>query len=55
MGLVVLSGVGFNLSESQAVFYIKHFCGLCGGGRYMLMEKVDAVWRVRDEHYVWIS
>jgi len=55
MGLVVLSGVGFNLSQSQAVFYINHFCGLCGGGRYVLMEKVDGVWRVRDEHYVWIS
>jgi hypothetical protein len=55
MGLVVLSGVGFNPSQSQAVFYINHFCGLCGGGRYVLMEKVDGVWRVRDEHYVWIS
>lgn len=55
MGLVVLSGVGFNPSKSQAVFYINHFCGLCGGGRYVLMEKVAGVWQVRDEHYVWIS
>lgn len=30
MGLVALSGVGFNPSRSQAVFYIDHFCGLCG-------------------------
>jgi len=55
MGLVVLSGVGFNPSRSQAVFYINHFCGLCGGGRYVLMEKVSGVWHVRDEHYTWIS
>ena len=55
MGLVELSGVGFNPSRSQAVFYINHFCGLCGGGRYVLMEKVDGVWHVRDEHYIWSS
>jgi hypothetical protein len=55
MGLVALSGVGFNPSQSQAVFYIDHFCGLCGGGRYVLMKKVSGVWRVQDEHYAWIS
>lgn len=55
MGLVVLSGAGFNPSKIQAVFYINHFCGLCGGGRYVLMEKVGGAWRVRDEHYIWIS
>ena len=55
MGLVVLSGVGFNPSKTQAVFYINHFCGLCGGGRYVLMEKIGGAWRVRDEHYTWIS
>lgn len=55
MGLVTLSGAGFNLSRTQAVFYINHFCGLCGGGRYVLMEKVNGAWRVKDEHYTWIS
>jgi len=55
MGLVTLSGVGFNLSRTQAVFHINHFCGLCGGGRYVLMEKVNGAWRVKDEHYTWIS
>lgn len=55
MGLVVLSGVGFNPSGSQAVFYIDHLCGLCGGGRYVLLAKVNGVWHVRNEHYVWIS
>lgn len=55
MGLIVLSGVGFNPSKTQAVFYINHFCGLCGGGRYVLMEKIGGAWRVRDEHYIWIS
>jgi hypothetical protein len=55
LGLITLSGVGFNVRRTQAVFYIDHFCGLCGGGRYVLMEKIDGAWRVRDEHYTWIS
>lgn len=55
MGLVVLSDVGFNASKTQAVFYIDHFCGLCGGGRYVLMEKVGNAWHIKDEHYTWIS
>jgi hypothetical protein len=55
MGLIILSGVGFNPARTQAVFYIDHFCGLCGGGRYVLMEKINDSWRVRGEHYIWIS
>jgi hypothetical protein len=55
LGLITLSGVGFNVRRTQAVFYIDHFCGLCGGGRYVLMEKIDGAWRLRDEHYTWIS
>jgi hypothetical protein len=55
LGLIVVSGVGFNASGTQAVFYIDHFCGLCGGGRYVLMEKVNGSWRVRGERYTWIS
>jgi hypothetical protein len=55
LGLIILSGVGFNANRTQAVFYIDHFCGLCGGGRYVLMEKLDGLWRVREEHYTWIS
>jgi len=56
MGLVTLSKVGFNLSRTQAVFYINHFCGLCGGGgRYVVMEKVNGAWQVKDEHYTWVS
>jgi hypothetical protein len=55
MGLIAVSGVGFNPNRTQAVFYVDHFCGLCGGGRYVLMEKIEGSWHVRDEHYTWIS
>jgi hypothetical protein len=54
-GLIVLSGVGFNRNHTQAVFYIDHFCGLCGGGRYVLMAKIGGAWRAQDEHWTWIS
>jgi hypothetical protein len=55
MGYVVLCGVGFNFTHTQALFYIDHVCGLCGGGRYVLMEKANGSWHVRNEHYTWIS
>jgi hypothetical protein len=55
LGFITLSGIGFNSSHTQAVFYVDHICGLCGGGRYVLMEKINGTWRVREEHYTWIS
>jgi hypothetical protein len=55
LGFITLSGVGFNPTRTQAVFFIDHFCGLCGGGRYVLMEKINGAWRTRDEHSTWIS
>ncbi len=54
-GYIAMSGVGFNPSRAQAVFYIDHFCGLCGDGRYVLMENVNGKWAIRDEHWTWIS
>ena len=54
-GLIALSGVGFNRTRTQAMFYVDHFCGLCGGGRYVLMAKIDGAWHVREEHSTWIS
>jgi hypothetical protein len=55
LGYIAMSGVGFNPSRTQAVFYIDPFCGLCDGGRYVLMETVNGEWAVRDEHWTWIS
>ncbi len=55
MGHISFSGVGFNGDQTQSLFYIDHFCGLCGGGRYVLMEKVSGLWKVRGENYTWIS
>lgn len=55
MGYIAVSQLGINLSKTEAIFYIDHFCGLCGGGSYILMRKVDGVWRVVDQHGTWVS
>jgi len=55
-GYYVVSQPGLNLSKDEAVFYFDHFCsGLCGGGGYVLMRKVNGVWHVVDQHTIWES
>jgi hypothetical protein len=54
-GYVAVSQPGFNLSKTEAILYIDYFCGLCGGGGYILMRKVHGVWCVVDQHSTWIS
>ncbi|HEV3041260.1 MAG TPA: hypothetical protein VHA33_26065 [Candidatus Angelobacter sp.] len=54
-GYIAVSQPGFNSSKTEAIFYIDHFCGLCGGGGYILMRKIDGVWRVADQHSTWVS
>jgi hypothetical protein len=56
IGFFVVSNVGTNLSKTEALLYIEHFCGgLCGGGEYILMRKVAGVWHVADRHGTWVS
>jgi hypothetical protein len=54
-GYITLSNVGFNRDLTEAAFYIDHFCGLCGGGRFVVMQKRDGRWQIKEEHYKWIS
>jgi hypothetical protein len=55
-GFFVVSHVGLNLNKTEALLYVDHFCGgLCGGGGYVLMRKVNGVWHVVDHHYTWMS
>jgi len=55
-GLLRLSRVGFNSDGNQAAFYISNHCGgLCGGGYFVLMEKVNFDWKVVQEVQVWVS
>ena len=55
LGYVAVSHVGLNLTKSEAIFYIDHLCGLCGGGGYVLMRKVNGQWLVADQHSTWVS
>jgi hypothetical protein len=54
-GYIAVSQGGFNVNKTETIFYIDHFCGLCGGGAYVLMRKVNGTWRVVEEHSTWIS
>jgi len=55
LGYIATSQPGFNFLKTEAIFYIDHFCGLCGGGGYILMRKVNGVWRVVGQHGTWAS
>jgi hypothetical protein len=56
LGFFVVSHVGLNLNKTEALLYIDHFCGgLCGGGDYVLMRKVNGVWHVVERHMTWVS
>jgi hypothetical protein len=55
-GYFVVSHVGLNLNKTEALVYVDHFCGgLCGGGGYILMRKVEGVWHVVDHNDTWVS
>jgi hypothetical protein len=55
-GLLHVSRVGFNSDANQAAFYISNHCGgLCGGGYFAIMEKVNSNWKVVQEVQVWVS
>ncbi|MCU1285446.1 MAG: hypothetical protein JWO13_1796 [Acidobacteriales bacterium] len=51
-----ISQAGFNFSKTEAILYANHFCaGLCGGGEYILLRKVNGVWRIVGQHHTWMS
>src|SRR5262249_46672921 len=50
-GFFVVSHVGMNINKTEALLYVDHFCGgLCGGGGYVLMHRVNGAWHVVDRH-----
>jgi hypothetical protein len=56
LGHFVVSHIGLNLKNTEALLYVDHFCpGLCGGGGYVLMRKVNGVWHVVDRLSTWVS
>jgi len=54
--MVTWSRVGFNADGTQALFYESYRCGgLCGTGRYMVMEKRSGGWVIGANIVVWVS
>lgn len=55
-GIVFFSRVGFNDRYDQAFVYVGRSCGgLCGAGEYVLLNKVNGRWVVKNEQELWIS
>jgi hypothetical protein len=55
-GVLTFARVGFNPEGTQALLYWSNYCGgLCGGGGYVVLEKREAHWIVRNEIEMWIS
>jgi hypothetical protein len=55
-GMVTWSRVGFNADGTLALFYERYRCGgLCGTGRYMVMEKRNGGWLIGSNIVVWVS
>ena len=55
-GLLFFSKVGFNERHDQAFLYMGRSCGgLCGAGEYVLLNKVNGHWALRDEQDLWVS
>ena len=55
-GLLTFSRVGFSADSTQAFFYYSNRCeGLCGTGKYVIMEKHDGCWTIQQEINMWVS
>jgi hypothetical protein len=56
-GFATFSRVGFNDDKTQALVYQAYSCGgLCGGGGYVLLVKVNGVWANKGTvGPVWVS
>ena len=55
IGRLVVSQPGINLSKTEAILYYEFYPPGWGGGGYVLMRKVNGVWRFVDEHETWTS
>lgn len=55
MGFTVLSPVGFNADQTQALLKVDHVCSLCGHGGYVLFKKVNGHWVIEAEGGGWVS
>ena len=54
--MIRLSKVGFNSEKTEAFVYVEFICpALCGEGNKLLLEKVDGVWKIKENFGGWRS
>jgi hypothetical protein len=55
-GILFFSKAGFNSKKTQAFIYAGRQCGgLCGLGKYILLEKKGSAWAIKSEMELWVS
>jgi hypothetical protein len=55
-GIIIVSRIGYNRADDQAVVYSGMSCGLlCGQGEFTWLTKHNGVWAVEASSVVWIS
>jgi hypothetical protein len=54
-GALTFSRVAFSRDLTAAFFYTEHLCGLCGGGKFVYMQKTAGKWVVAGTASTWIS
>ncbi len=55
-GLIKFSKIGFNKKRNQAFVEVNFtHCGLCGSGDYVLLEKKQDVWKIKEIFNRWVS
>ena len=55
-GYVILSRVGFNQAQDQALVSMSWMCNQrCGEGKLVLMSKRSGKWKVEKHHTMWMS
>ena len=55
-GILFFSKAGFSSKMTQAFIYAGRQCGgLCGLGKYILLEKKGSTWSIENEMELWVS
>lgn len=55
-GYIQVSRPGFNAEKTLALVYVGNQRNwLSGGGEYVVLEKVDGVWKVKTRDTIWVS
>jgi hypothetical protein len=54
--IITYSRIVYNTDHSKAMFYFQNNCsGLCGFGKFVVVEKVNGVWTIIEEYNDWVS